>query len=296
MILYSYQKKLSLGPENWVDYDLLDNMLFSHRKTDYTTANFPDSLHFHDYYELVIYMGGAVRYVCENRTLIPEAGDIMLVAPAQMHAAVLVEACQYDRYVFYLHANAFDGFSGECLLEFLKRSSQCYVYLKSAIRPQMFELLQKIESAYQLNSSDGMALGLSYVMQLFYLLNHHAGDSTKEDSCFPKNVIEIKTYIDENFAYIQSISQIAEHFFYSREYVSRLFKRYLNTSINDYLHKRRITWCHKQLETTTTSINDICYQAGFRNMSSFIRTFSNLTGMPPSHYRQLTRGSEERKA
>ena len=294
MILHSYRKKTFSTSPNWVNYPIGEDMVFSHRITEYNASTFPESLHFHDYYELVIYMSGQIRYICENKTLLPEPGDIILAAPLMMHTSTLSKQSRYDRYVFYLYATAFDAFGGGPLTGFLQSAGGPYIYLKAARRPELFALLGQAEQALKEGGAGSGAVALSYVVQLFALINSHAADSTKKDPHFPKSVLEIKRYIDEHFMQIQSVSQVAEHFFYSREYVSRLFKRYLNTSVNDYLQKRRITWCRQQLETALP-INDICYQAGFRNMSSFIRTFSALTGMPPSRYRLSLRESGEKR-
>lgn len=297
MILHSHQKKIISTPDNWVNYQIGEEMIFSHRITEYDGATFPESFHFHDYYEIVIYMDGMIRYICENKTLLPEPGDIILATPSVLHTSTLVADSRYDRYVFYLYPSAFDAFGGGALMGFLKGGAQPYIYLKKENRRRMFSLLSDIETAYQSNSAGSDTLALSHIVQLFYLFNHYANDSSKHDPHFPAVVMEIKNYIDENFAQISSIAQVAEQFYYSREYVSRLFKRYLNTSVKDYLQKRRITWAREQLKAPM-SINDICYRAGFHSMSSFINAFSSLTGMPPSRYRRIARekGGEDATA
>lgn len=52
--------------------------------------------------------------------------------------------------------------------------------------------------------------------------------------------MEIKSYIDENYATIGSVADLASQFFYSREHISRIFKYYFNTSITEYLMRKRI--------------------------------------------------------
>ena len=288
MILRSYQKRMPTMPDNWVNHEIGDQMIFSHRATDYDAVTFPESFHFHDYYEIVIYMGGDIRYICEDKTLLPEPGDIILAPPSVLHTSMLVADSRYDRYVFYLYPSAFNAFDGGALTYFLQSGSRPYIYLKHENRQEMFSLLANIESALLVHEAGGRTLALSYILQLFFLINHYFNDSSKHDPHFPATAMEIKRYIDDNFAQITSVTQVAEQFFYSREYVSRLFKQNLNISIKEYLQQRRIIWAREALQTPM-SINDICYQAGFRSMSSFINTFSSLTGVTPSRYRQLAR-------
>ena len=83
---------------------------------------------------------------------------------------------------------------------------------------------------------------------------------------------------------VSTVAEVAEHFFYSREYVSRLFKKYLNTTVANYVLQRRIVYSQRLIETDMPLL-DVCYQAGFGSTSSFIRAFQSVTGMTPSKYR-----------
>ena len=42
----------------WQDYYIGDKILFSHRKTVYDFAGFPEKLHSHSFYEMDIYVSG----------------------------------------------------------------------------------------------------------------------------------------------------------------------------------------------------------------------------------------------
>ncbi|MDL2319149.1 AraC family transcriptional regulator [Eubacteriales bacterium OttesenSCG-928-A19] len=295
MKLLSHRKVELPQPPNWINYEIGEHMIFSHRITEYTASTFPESLHFHDYYELVIYMDGVIRYICENKTLLPEPGDIIIAPPTALHTSTLVADSSYDRYVFYLYPGAFDACQGGALMQFLRSENRPYIYLKPENRREMISLLSRIEMTLAAGEPHSSPLAYSYILQLFHLINHYSNGSSKHDPHFPPIVMEIKGYIDENFAGIHSIAQVADHFFYSREYISRLFKRYLNTSIREYLQKRRITWAREQLGSTMP-ISDICQDAGFHSMSAFIQAFSTLTGMPPSHYRRLIQEDGRRGA
>ena len=96
---------------------------------------------------------------------------------------------------------------------------------------------------------------------------------------------EMQNYLDEHFAEITSISEFAAHFFYTREHVSRLFKKHLNTTVLKYIIKCRIQYSC-QLLKTDTPIVDICFQTGFNSVSSFNTAFKRVTGITPSAYRK----------
>ena len=84
------------------------------------------------------------------------------------------------------------------------------------------------------------------------------------------------------------VGEIAAHFFYSREYVSRLFKKYYDTTILDYIHKLRISKSRALIAEGMPMI-DVCYAVGFSSLSTFIRAFRAATDMTPSEYRKIVR-------
>ena len=99
-----------------------------------------------------------------------------------------------------------------------------------------------------------------------------------------RNVQSVVFLRCEMTAGTMAVAEVAEHFFYSGEYVSRLFKKYLNTTVANYVLQRRIVYSQRLIETDMPLL-DVCYQAGFGSTSSFIRAFQSVTGMTPSKYR-----------
>ncbi len=294
MILRSYRVTMfERSPVNWREHAVGDNMIYSYRSTEYDSATFPESLHFHDYYEIVIVMKGNIRYICEGDSVVPEHGDIIIIPPGRLHTSMITTgSTEYTRHVFYLFPSAFDSFGGASLLAFLKRSEQerFYTSLRPSRRQEMIALLERIERALTAETPDHHALAIGYILQLFFLLNHPVNLDVRQDAYFPPNIIQIKSYMDEHFTEIESISEVADHFFYSREYVSRLFKRYFNTTIHDYLLQRRVSYCRELMEGSMP-LSDICFHAGFGSPSTFIRAFRAVTGMVPSEYRRENVGA-----
>ena len=273
----------------WRNHAINDQAIFSHRVRAYDQSNFPEQMHSHSYYEIVVCVAGGVRYIYENKTLLPERGSIAIAPPHAMHTAQLVKDSVYDRYVIYMDSHALSALGGDHLLDFLhRRDSLPFLSLAPDQTAEMFQLLARVEEAFSGGEDTGRVLALSYAIQLFHLLNGSVGMTELSDEYLPKNILDVKKYIDENFATIQSTTEIAENFFYSREYVSRLFKQYFKLPIHDYLARRRVG-CAKMLLERGASVSDACYQSGFRSMTSFIRAFTALNGMPPSAYRRNAR-------
>lgn len=289
MKLHSYRKILfHQTPVNWNEFSINDQMVYSPRSTHYSRDNFPESLHFHDYYEVLLYLEGDVRFICETNTFLPKHGDLLVVPPGCLHTSRLnAEKTRYSRHVFYLHPGAFDAYQGESLLQFLNadHGKPFLSAFKGSALEQVLSLLDTLEATLISDAPDDRALAQALMIQLFHVFNRQAQRDARFDNCFPPNVVEIQKYLDEHFTEVSTVSEVAEHFFYSREYVSRLFKRYLNTTVADYVLKRRIS--HSQtLIVSGLPLIDVCFHSGFGSVSTFIRAFRSITGMTPSAYRK----------
>ncbi|MBQ3228316.1 MAG: helix-turn-helix domain-containing protein [Clostridia bacterium] len=276
---------------NWENDLINDSLCYSYRSTVYDMNTFPSSLHSHDYYELVIFVEGEINYVCESSVYSPKRGDVIIIPPGKFHMSKLKgERTHYKRHVFYLYPNAFDAV-GASLSDILIRTNEgVHFSLSSREREEeLLSLTEKLSSTLK-NREDGLsrALAFGYIIEIFCLLNRkdirHSGESER----LPENILALQQYLDAHYTEIDSVSEVAEHFFYSREYVSRLFKKYYDTTILDYIHKLRISKS-RALIAEGMPIIDVCYAVGFSSLSTFIRAFRAATDMTPSEYRRMVR-------
>lgn len=276
---------------NWENDLINDSLCYSYRSTVYDVNTFPSSLHSHDYYELVIFVEGEINYVCESSVYSPKRGDVIIIPPGKFHMSKLKgERTHYKRHVFYLYPNAFDAV-GASLADILIRTNEgVHFSLSSREREEeLLTLTEKLSSALK-KREDGLsrALAFGYIIEIFCLLNRkdirHSGESER----LPENILALQQYLDAHYTEINSVSEVAEHFFYSREYVSRLFKKYYDTTILDYIHKLRISKS-RALIAEGMPIIDVCYAVGFSSLSTFIRAFRTATDMTPSEYRRMVR-------
>lgn len=284
------QKKQNPEIINWKNHIVTDGLSYSYRDTIYDKGTYPSNLHYHDYYELVFLEDGAIRYICEDCVYYPKTGDVMLIPPHTFHmSAINCESTRYKRHVFYLYPLAFDSIGHSVLTSFLSESTKgdLLILRSEEAKQELIHQLQLLKKALQKDPSPlDMALGLSFIIRIFYLLNQRKSQSKTEVLSLPENLIMIQNYIDNNFSHISSVSEVAEQFFYSREYVSRLFKKYFDTTVYDYIIKRRVSKS-QSLIVQGIPLIDVAYQVGFGSLSTFIRAFRSVAKMTPSEYRKL---------
>jgi len=274
----------STGNSLWVDNIIDENLVYSHRKNKYTKSNFTEGLHTHEYYELIIYVSGEVEYVKDNLLITPIPYSIIWFLPGQMHTARLKNYCEYERYVFYFSKDFFKFNNiNTGILDFMKKQNY---FAECSDYKVVQGLLNKIN--YQLNSNTnyGGLLTKAYITEHFGIFN---ADTTviSEAILLDDNMMQIKNYIDNNYATISSIYELAEKFYCSREHLSRTFKKNFNISISDYIAKRRVLESIPLLYKLGGA--GASYGVGFKSQSSYIRAFVKNMGCLPSEYKNRNR-------
>ena len=283
------QEEQSPNIPNWNNHYINDALLHSYRSTRYDRTTYPSMLHYHDYYELVVFLEGDIQYICETQIFTPAPGDIILIPPGYFHMSKLTQdSTHYKRHVFYFYPDAVTAITCSALTAVLTNTKEGLLLSVSdpGIRGELIRLLQNLQTTLEQPAHAlEQALGLGYLIQIFYLINQYDRQQKEPADFLPDQVLELQQYIDIHFAEISSVSQVAEHFYYSREYMSRLFKKHLNTTVSDYIRKRRIGMSQALIRQGLPLL-EVCFQVGFEHPSTFIRAFRSVTGMTPLQYRQ----------
>ena len=274
----------------WVDHRLGDHIIYAHRTTDYRTASFSDALHMHDYCEILIPTRGEVQYVSGDRTELPEYGRFFVIPPRRLHTTRLLREGIYERYVLYIARDAFRAFSSELSCFFSEHSAVFAGTLDTAGCERAEELLKAIDRALTKDAVDLFSAYASVTALLLLLKNALSDDSSGDprEQLLPEPLSAIRRYIESEYASIVSIEALAEHFYYSREYVTRLFRRYYNLSPGEYLERCRIRAAEERI-LAGDRIADVSFAVGYRSMSAFSAAFRRVTGQSPSEIRKNSR-------
>ncbi len=77
----------------------------------------------------------------------------------------------------------------------------------------------------------------------------------------------------------------------SPSHFSRMFKKVIGLSYQEYLNNCRITEAKDLLRTSPQSVSEIAVSLGFADATGFGRIFKKLTGQTPSAYRASPEGA-----
>jgi AraC-like DNA-binding protein len=93
-------------------------------------------------------------------------------------------------------------------------------------------------------------------------------------------------YIERNFRQPLSLGEVAKIAGYSEDYFGKLFKRQYGCAFQEYLLGRRLQWAYGLLRSSSRSITEIAYEAGFNSHAYFCRCFKKRYGITPLQARR----------
>ena len=107
--------------------------------------------------------------------------------------------------------------------------------------------------------------------------NHTISDSER--------IERVVDYIHKNYTGIIRLDDLAKLAYMSPTSFSHFFQVRTHKSVSDFIIDERIGHACRLLADSTLSIQEICYDAGFQNISNFNRQFLKRRGCTPCQYR-----------
>ena len=122
---------------------------------------------------------------------------------------------------------------------------------------------------------------------LVLLMNESWYPTEKNDSILKKqNIDPIREFLDAHYTEKISLDTLAEQFFISKFYLTRVFKEQFGVSFNSYVLNLCITKAKQMLRFTAKKLEDIGYQCGLGAPHYFSRIFKQIEGITPSEFRE----------
>ncbi len=155
-----------------------------------------------------------------------------------------------------------------------------FEYTQSAVRFGAFDYLLKPVVEEELNETIGRAMKALYPGEDFLLGENPSNPEAEE-------VLElIREEIDKRYSDNIKVSDFAEQYYFSGEYLSRLFKLRYGKNIYEYLLMVRMERAKELLSSSGLKIQEIAQRTGYSDTNYFSKAFRNYTGLTPSEYRK----------
>ena len=250
------------------------------RTTQTGIFNMPD-LHHHRGYEMYVLDSGKRNYIIDGQFFEVRPMDVVLIPPYALHKTGGDGFCR-----------TLVNFSPEFLQEYLtdraiKPLLRCFdtplrtlppeQYAK--IRAQLDLLLEEYNNLHE-------DLAFLYLTNILALLCHEQKAPTIQSPSPNELTGQILSYIQEHYATITGLDQIAKEFLITKPHLCRLFKQNTGFSVIHYLNHIKLQHACRLLESGGQSITDIALSCGFNSSMYFCRTFKSMLGLTPGQYRK----------
>lgn len=102
----------------------------------------------------------------------------------------------------------------------------------------------------------------------------------------PEEIVDtIRDFIDKNYQQTIRVADFASRYFFSKEYLSRLFKQRHGANIYEYLQQVRMSRAKELLLNPDMKVKDIAQRTGFEEKSYFSKAFRTYFGVSPTAFR-----------
>lgn len=102
----------------------------------------------------------------------------------------------------------------------------------------------------------------------------------------PNKVKNIVEYINSNIGKKIEVEDLLQNTTWTKRHLTRVFMQYLKISPYQYVINRKIEKAKSLLKETSIPINEIAYELGFENYSSFNANFKKIANLSPEKFRK----------
>lgn len=251
--------------------------------------------HFHNEYEIYYLLNGERYYFIEKQIYHVKKGSLVFIDRNQIHKTVGVNSNYHDRILILISADEIGPILDLCdnfeVASFFNKNYGI-IDLNEAGQKYVEGLLFFIIREMKMKQSN---YDFIVKMKLAELLIYGTRCKSGENSTLKnapvetekyKKINEIAKFISENYHESISLANIAEDFYISKCYLSRIFKEVTGFTVNEYINITRIKRAQQLLEQSEYNITEIADIVGYESITYFEKVFKKFLETSPLKYRK----------
>jgi AraC-like DNA-binding protein len=250
---------------------------------------------------LVIIRRGKCIFRLNNRDYECEAGDVMLIPRGAFYSPHTETSCEYTFFHFDGELNESDNridenltFSfpafGNALYGMQTKGSGLlafdhHIQIGDKLDELEIILTKCANAGARYGGKAQLALALAFSEIMLNISKIYCVQLEQSDP-YPPAVNKILAYINDNYIGDIGLEKISAATGISKQYCMRIFKKFLHSTIADYITSLRMKHAQYLLRHTYMNVNQTSDYLGFSSSSYFSRTFKKYFGLPPSSYNE----------
>lgn len=245
--------------------------------------------HWHDSVEINYIIKGRAVQILDGNSVISEAGDLCIINTGVIHS----NYSENDQ-------KEIEAITLQISYSFLEKWFFKDVYLNVPDDKKVcVEIQAVLKKMIQERMEDEKYVHLRIMEDLFHLLTLLGPYCGRNEQMRTerKGIRQFKLildYIEKNYMEELRLEDLAERFSYSPSYLSRMFRKYCNSSFHGYLQSVRLKETMDDMrKNPDKSVLRYSEDNGFPNLKAMIRVFREECGCTPSQWmkREMNRDS-----
>ncbi|WP_281888486.1 AraC family transcriptional regulator [Paenibacillus sp. YYML68] len=248
--------------------------------------------HYHPFYEIYYLLSGERMYFIKDTSYRIQSGDLVFIPKNDVHKTRDAKQPAHERMIIhfddrFIHSMAAP--QAKFLLSPFHHSTPV-LRLPEKERALIHAHMQRTLDELAVKSTGYELYLASVVTDLLLIasrtLEQQQPVEVSHAAPMHKKISEVIRFLNVSFAEPLHLQMIADKFFISPYYLSRMFKEMTGFTLIDYLNLTRIREAQRLLRETDRKITDIASMVGFENFSHFGKTFKKMTRTSARDYRQ----------
>ena len=246
-----------------------------------TDGKNPDTLncrfHNHAFFELHILTGGKLVYGFDDATLSLSGGEFCIISPKCRHRVT-----DFSQNIGKLTV-AFEIDEGSALLSAFESVEKKRFVIDNELSGNISDILRLCEGK---NGYKSELLVLSLCSLLFKAAKSAGIENTYKQEVCDDRVLKAKKYIEDNYDILFTCAEVASYCRISEKQLGRLFEKYENLSLFEYIHKKKTEQAKRLIEEGNLSHRKIALALGFSSVQYYGKFFLRSAGLTPEQYRK----------
>ena len=236
------------------------------------------AVHFHRDIEIIHVISGCLDMTVREETELLVSGDIMLASGYESHGFKTVGASEFR--VFIIPAELVPEYLADAY-----NKMHTTPFLKKCNRTE--RLIALLDMLIPYTNTDITLAGIGYVYAILGTIIEELKLVPSQEYKHPENILrKILVYVDAHFREELKISDIANHFGYHKDYLSKIFNAGVGCGFNQYVNILRVKYAKDLIVQGKLTLDEIGAASGFQSSLTFRRAFVEYFGKTPSEYRK----------
>ena len=266
--------------------------VFFHKTDDFTvecatSKHTMPFMHYHDTYELYCQLAGEREYFIGEDFYEIDEGDVVFVPKNLMHrtggkgGTRTLVSFSNEFLTRFFTPEIIETMSLECPTVFRAEDEE-----KSGIIKLFGALFNKFTLYREHRCEKDGAILAGLLFQILFTLKNSENHYIKK-SRFNTVINGAVRYINERYAEIKDIAEIADAVYVSKYHLCRTFSKELGISVVTYLNTIRIREAAKLIDGGRRSLSEVATVCGFNSLSYFSKVFKEHKGVSPAVYKNM---------